>query len=91
MALKDNIIVLPAHTGKPVEFDNIIIQASLGQIKKSVNLLQLDEEDFVADLMRRIPPTPPNYLIITEKNLEGDFKDVNPVDLEAGANRCAVS
>ena len=34
MALKDDIIVLPAHTSKPVEFDNKIIQASLGQNKK---------------------------------------------------------
>jgi glyoxylase-like metal-dependent hydrolase (beta-lactamase superfamily II) len=91
MMLKDDIIVLPAHTSKPVEFDNTIIQASLGQIKNSVRILQLDEENFVTDLIQRIPPTPPNYLIITEKNLEGDFKDVNPIDLEAGANRCAVS
>ena len=91
IALKDDIIVLPAHSSKPVEFDNTIIQASLGQIKNSVSILQLDEENFVTDLIRRIPPTPRNYLIIAEKNLEGDFKDVNPVDLEAGANRCAVS
>jgi glyoxylase-like metal-dependent hydrolase (beta-lactamase superfamily II) len=90
MALKD-IVVLPAHSSKPVEFDNTVIQASLGQIKNSVSILQLDEENFVTDLIQRIPPTPPNYLIIAEKNLEGDFKDVNPVDLEAGANRCAVS
>jgi glyoxylase-like metal-dependent hydrolase (beta-lactamase superfamily II) len=90
-ALKDDIIVLPAHTSKPVEFDDNIIQASLAQIKNSVSILQLDEETFITDLIQRIPPTPPNYLIIAEKNLEGDFKDVNPMDLEAGANRCAVS
>jgi glyoxylase-like metal-dependent hydrolase (beta-lactamase superfamily II) len=91
MALKDDIIVLPAHTSKPVEFDNKMIQASLAQMKKTVTILQLDEETFVTELMQRIPPTPPNYLTIAEKNLEGDFKDVNPMDLEAGANRCAVS
>jgi hypothetical protein len=60
-------------------------------MKKTVTILQLDEETFVTELMQRIPPTPPNYLTIAEKNLEGDFKDVNPMDLEAGANRCAVS
>lgn len=91
LCLKDDVIVLPAHTSKPVEFDNNIIQASLAQIKSSVSILQLDEEDFVTDLIQRIPPTPANYLIIAEKNLEGDFKDVNPIELEAGANRCAVS
>jgi len=26
-----------------------------------------------------------------DKNLKGDFSDINPVELEAGANRCAVS
>ena len=46
MALKDDIMVLPAHTSKPVEFDNNIIQASLGQIKDSVSMLQLDEAKF---------------------------------------------
>ncbi len=91
MTLKDDIIVLPAHTGQPVEFDNNMIQASLGQIKKSVGMLQLDEDNFITDIIQRIPPTPPNYLIIAEKNLEGNFKDINPVDLEAGPNRCAVS
>ena len=91
MALKDDIIVLPAHTSKPVDFDDKIIEASVGQIKNSISMLQLDEENFITDLIQRIPPTPPNYLIIAEKNLEGDFKDVNPLDLEAGANRCAVS
>jgi glyoxylase-like metal-dependent hydrolase (beta-lactamase superfamily II) len=91
MTLKDDIEVLPAHTSKPVEFDDSLIKASLAQIKKSVTLLKLDEESFVTDLIQRIPPTPPNYLTIAEKNLEGDFKDVNPMDLEAGANRCAIS
>jgi len=91
MTLNDDIIVLPAHTSQPVEFDNKIVAASLGEIKNSVAILKLDEETFVTHLIQRIPPTPPNYLIITEKNLEGDFKDVNPIELEAGANRCAVS
>ena len=91
MGLKDDIMVLPAHTSKPVEFDNNIIQASLGQIKASVSMLKLDEQSFIDDLIQRIPPPPPNYVRIAEKNLEGDFSDVNPIDLEAGANRCAVS
>lgn len=35
--------------------------------------------------------TPENYLSIIEKNLKGDFSGISPIDLEAGANRCAVS
>ena len=49
------------------------------------------KQSFINDLIQRIPPPPPNYVIIAEKNLEGDFSDVNPIELEAGANRCAVS
>jgi hypothetical protein len=41
--------------------------------------------------LQRIPATPANYLSIVEKNIKGDFSDINPVDLEAGANRCAIS
>jgi hypothetical protein len=91
LVLNDDIIVLPAHTSEPVDFDNRIVQASLGQIKSSLNMLQLDEETFITDLIQRIPATPPNYLIIAQKNVEGDFTGVNPIDLEAGPNRCAVS
>jgi len=91
MALKDDLMVLPAHTSQPVNFDNNLIQASLGQIKTSVSMLQLDEQSFINDLIQRIPPPPPNYVRIAEKNLGGDFSDVNPIELEAGANRCAVS
>jgi glyoxylase-like metal-dependent hydrolase (beta-lactamase superfamily II) len=91
LTLSDGIIVLPAHSSKPIEFDNKVIQSSLGKIKSSVGMLQLNEEEFVNNLLQRIPPTPPNYLSIVEKNLKGDFSDINPVDLEAGANRCAIS
>jgi glyoxylase-like metal-dependent hydrolase (beta-lactamase superfamily II)/rhodanese-related sulfurtransferase len=91
LALDEGIIVLPAHTGQPVEFDNKPIQTTIGKIKKSVAILHLKEEDFINTIMQRIPPTPANYLSIVEKNIQGDFSDINPVDLEAGANRCAIS
>ena len=91
LSLDDNIIVLPAHTSQPVEFDHTPIQATIGSIKQNVVLLKLNEEEFSNTILERIPPTPPNYLSIVEKNNEGGFSDINPVDLEAGANRCAVS
>lgn len=91
LALDENIIVLPAHTSQPVEFDNIPIQTTISNIKKTVAMLQLKEEEFVNTILQRIPPTPANYLAIVEKNIKGDFSDINPVDLEAGANRCAIS
>lgn len=91
LALDEDIIVLPAHTSHPIDFDNHPIQATLKNIKNSTSVLSLSEEDFVETILQRIPPTPANYLAIVEKNLSGDFDDINPTDLEAGANRCAVA
>lgn len=91
LALNENIIVLPAHTSQPIDFDNIPIQTTIGNIKQTVAMLQLKEDEFVNTILQRIPPTPANYLSIVEKNIKGDFSDINPVDLEAGANRCAIS
>lgn len=91
LALDENIIVLPAHTSQPVEFDHTPIQTTIGNIKKTVPMLQLKVEEFINTILQRIPPTPANYLSIVEKNIKGDFSDINPVDLEAGANRCAIT
>jgi len=90
LSLDESLIVLPAHSSQPVDFDNIPIQATIGNIKKTVAMLQLNEEEFITTILQRIPPTPDNYLSIVEKNIKGDFSDINPVDLEAGANRCAI-
>jgi len=91
LALDENIIVLPAHSSQPADFDNTPIQATIGTIKRSVAMLQLKEGEFINAILERIPPTPANYLSIVEKNIKGDFSDINPVDLEAGANRCAIN
>jgi len=91
LALDENIIVLPAHTSQPVDFDNIPIQTTIRSIKQNVGMLKLSEEEFINTILQRIPPTPDNYISIVEKNIKGDFSDINPVDLEAGANRCAIS
>lgn len=91
LVLDESIVVLPAHTSQPVDFDNTPIQTTIGDIKKNVSMLQLGETEFINTILQRIPPTPDNYLSIVEKNIAGDFSDVNPIDLEAGANRCAIS
>ncbi len=91
LALDENIIVLPAHTSQPVDFDNTPIQSTIGHIKQNVVMLKLSKEEFIDTILQRIPPTPANYLTIVEKNITGNFSDINPVDLEAGANKCAVS
>lgn len=91
LGLDEQIIVLPAHTSRPVDFDQAMIQSTIGFVKRNVEILKLNEEDFISAILQRIPQTPDNYLEIVAKNLKGDFSDINPVDLEAGANRCAIS
>lgn len=91
LALDESTLVLPSHTSQPVDFDNQPIQTTIGFVKNNVTMLQLNEKDFADIILKRIPPTPTNYLEIVALNLKGDFGDINPIDLEAGANRCAIS
>lgn len=91
LLLPEQVIVFPAHTGTPVDFDGRIISTTIGDAGESIPLLHKNELDFVNTLLEKIPPTPANYLSIVETNLTGNFSGINPVELEAGANRCAVS
>jgi len=91
LSLPENVIILPAHTNKPTDFNNMIIQTTIGEAKKNIAMLKNNEEEFISSLLQKIPPTPPNFIAIVEKNIVGSYEDVNPIDLEAGANRCAVS
>ena len=91
MALPESVIVLPAHINVPPEFDHKPIRATIGEIRKSVEMLKLSRSKFVDTILGKLPPTPPNHLIIAERNQSGDFSGIDPVDLEAGANRCAVA
>ena len=91
LSLPENVIVLPAHASEPVEFDNRMVQASIGGTAKNIAMLKMQEEEFVNSLLQKIPATPPNYLAIVEKNIAGSYEGIDPSDLEAGANRCAIS
>jgi len=91
IGLDQSITIMPGHTSQPVAFDNQPIQSLLKEVVKNTPLLKESEQAFVQSLLKRIPIPPENYLKIVEKNISGDFSDVNPIDLEAGANRCAVS
>ncbi|MFZ4860754.1 MBL fold metallo-hydrolase [Sphingobacterium sp. Mn56C] len=88
---KHDLFILPAHTSNTITFDGTIIGDSLSNLSKNIALLQLDKEAFIEQTMKRIPPTPPNYLQIATLNKSGNYEGINPADLEAGANRCAVS
>ncbi len=91
LGLPGDTRVLPGHTASPVAFNGQLIMASLNDLKRNLPMLTLPEQAFVETILSRIPVTPPNYLAITERNTRGYFEPDESIELEAGANRCAVS
>ncbi|MGH2561954.1 MAG: MBL fold metallo-hydrolase [Thermomicrobiales bacterium] len=91
MALPGETVVLPGHTSSPVAFDGEPVSATLSRVSQAVEALRLSEDEFVELILSRIPPTPPNHGRIVELNEAGQMPEGDPTDLEAGANRCAVS
>jgi glyoxylase-like metal-dependent hydrolase (beta-lactamase superfamily II)/rhodanese-related sulfurtransferase len=91
LELPADTLVLPGHASQPSAFDQKAICEQLGPISTRIASWLRSEEDFVGTILDRIPPTPPNYARIVELNEAGQLPDGDPTDLEAGANRCAVS
>lgn len=90
-ALDGNTLVLPAHTSEAIAFDKKPIADNIANLFEKIELLKLPQAEFVEQTIKRIPPTPPNYIQIATLNKSGNYEGINPADLEAGANRCAVS
>jgi glyoxylase-like metal-dependent hydrolase (beta-lactamase superfamily II)/rhodanese-related sulfurtransferase len=91
LELSKETMIFPGHVSKPVPFDDVLITRSLGELAKSVRSLKLNKQDFISSIISRIPPTPPNYLQVSEINIRGIVGGVDLRELEAGANRCAIS
>jgi len=91
LALGPRTLILPGHTDHSVAFDEVPIAASVDQVRANNKLLAGDEETFVRAMTANVMPTPPNYESITRLNESGTTPEGDPTDLEAGANRCAIS
>jgi glyoxylase-like metal-dependent hydrolase (beta-lactamase superfamily II)/rhodanese-related sulfurtransferase len=91
LALPAATLVLPGHTSEPVAFDRRPIAATLAEVRRATPLLSVDADAFVAAVLARIPPTPPNHARIIALNRRGGPLPADPTELEAGANRCAVA
>jgi hypothetical protein len=89
--LNENILVMPAHISKSMFVGQPFISESIKHLKEHISALKLDEREFVETIISKLPPTPPNYLTISEINKLGTFEGHNLSELEAGANRCAIS
>lgn len=56
-----------------------------------VSILHATQTMFVETLLKLLPPTPPNYERIVKLNEAGMVPEGDVTELEAGANRCAIS
>jgi glyoxylase-like metal-dependent hydrolase (beta-lactamase superfamily II)/rhodanese-related sulfurtransferase len=90
LALPGETLVLPGHTSAPIPFDRQPIAATLNQVRAATALLRVSEARFVEGLLARIPAAPPNHTHIIALNESGALAD-SPIELEAGANRCAIA
>jgi glyoxylase-like metal-dependent hydrolase (beta-lactamase superfamily II) len=90
-ALPGETLILPGHTSEPIPFDEQLIGSPLNSIRERVPMLALTETEFVEAILGRLPPTPPNHAAIVALNESGVIPEGDPTDLEAGANRCAIS
>jgi glyoxylase-like metal-dependent hydrolase (beta-lactamase superfamily II) len=91
LTLPRETLLLPGHTSEAAPFDEQPMAATLGQVACRVEMLGLPETAFRQTVLARIPPTPPNHARIVALNEAGIVPDGDLTDLEAGANRCAVS
>lgn len=91
LSLNPNTWIFPAHLAQAVPFDNNLVAETIKTLKNKLDLLKLDEAEFVNYTLSRIPPTPPNYLTIATLNKQGSYDGYTPSELEAGANRCAIA
>ena len=91
LALPSETLVLPGHASQPVPFDGKPVGARLAEIDEQVGILHTTQTVFVETLLRLLPPTPPNYERIVKLNEAGMVPEGDVTELEAGANRCAIS
>lgn len=91
LRLPESTVVLPAHLSSPIQFDGIMVESTLKDLKKELKLLQLSEKLFIESTIQRVPDPPKNYLLIADLNKKGSFDGYKPKDIEVGANRCAVA
>lgn len=85
-------LVLPAHMrpGTAVR-PGRLLSGTIGDIRRRLDVLDLDDADFVAWAAGRTTPRPPNHETIVAVN-QGrlSLTDAEVADLELGPNRCAA-
>lgn len=91
LTLSPDTLISPGHTSTPPAFDGQPLVCTLDAVRTAIPRLQLAASAFVAEILARIPPTPPNHKQIVAINESGAGVPADPATLEAGANRCAAA
>jgi len=83
--------VLAAHHGGAIGFDRVPIAGKLGELRDGLDLLAVDEATFVERVLASLQSKPANHeAIIAINEGKADLGRIDPLDLEAGPNRCAA-
>ena len=93
LTLPDEAFVLPGHYGEGVPVHpRQPVGAPLGELRRTLEPLQLDEEHFVVWATERATPRPPNYAEIIKANMGRPETPIALLQqLELGPNRCSAS
>jgi glyoxylase-like metal-dependent hydrolase (beta-lactamase superfamily II)/alkylhydroperoxidase family enzyme len=92
LTLDDEIVVGPGHTSGTLGFDGVALTATLGDIRKRIEAVVAPAKDkFVRTIIVGLGEKPPNFERVLSLN-EGraELDGLDPIELEAGPNRCAV-
>jgi len=91
LSLGPSVLVLSGHTSEPVAFSGVPVAERMSVVAERLAVWLKSESEFVERILSRIPPTPPNYERIVALNEAGVLPAEDHTELEAGANRCAVT
>jgi len=86
----DRVAICPAHHGKPIALDGRPVRSTVGELRSGLELLGRGEEEFVGRILNSLTAKPPNHERIIAINEGRERLDVDPLDVEAGPNRCAA-
>lgn len=87
--LNGNLIILPAHF---TSYDNIPISEKLNVLIENNETLKMNSDrEFVTNILRNLPETPPNYEQIKNANINYMLMPPEMAEkIEFGPNRCAA-
>jgi glyoxylase-like metal-dependent hydrolase (beta-lactamase superfamily II) len=92
LALDDDIMVFPAHFGASVQVHaGEFVSRRLGELRKSLAVLELNEDAFVAWAIANVKDRPPNYQRIVRINSGQEPVNAEAAEIELGPNRCAIA